>query len=807
MSAPQSLLTGVSAPTTLPISAAAAAAAAATMQPPSAHQQLVQAAVTAQHVASAKLAEQNQAAQEYQVAAIQAATTADPVAQVQAATIAHHAAAKYQAAAGEVATANRTVQQLQTVLLQTQAPPTALPIPVTAPLAAGIAAGLPIMHSGLAPVAPGLLPASIALQASAPVPMGGALSTLTPVTEMSSSRETSAVPSSVATIPTTGVPTSFRDSPGSNTPATGTPTSIAGGGSGQQYMASGRVSPSLKVLCSSGGYFTRGSNSQGSSSVSSAYEYEGGETRLLSIPNTPRLSSLMSALDKITGPNSSSSEAPRDLQPVVKYRLPSDPTVWVDLIDDEDVQMMLDEWEESLSLSTSRTARLHLYVQWRPAEAYTGDFLSGGSVDEQGRDCMGKRDAEVHVFSPFDNEEKDGDEAAASGAAAEKSGALTVSPTLKAPEHKVPSAPEVGKQFDSGQFGEQNMRTVIERLEIINVEDISLLKFLGSGGFGDVHLGKWCNVEVAVKCLNPSLFFQGNDVNHINRAAVTDLIKEADMLGGFRHPNIVWVYGIVLPELDEDGGPHKRATKHKDGDIVEAIARGAASAPASMLPGALRPPAIVTEYMAGGSLKGALARKADIVAGALTRLVLALDAAKGLEYLHSKHVVHFDLKPANMLLGYRDKRPVCKIADFGLAREKRATYISGVSSQRGTLPWTAPEILKRPEKVCERCDVYSFAICLWELWTGQEPYQNVNYHALMHQLTSPGSIVRPPIPGTPEWESSEPSPPELAPGYRDLMERCWAEDPDDRPSFTEVIKSIRTMIIALKPQRTKPVAK
>lgn len=40
--------------------------------------------------------------------------------------------------------------------------------------------------------------------------------------------------------------------------------------------------------------------------------------------------------------------------------------------------------------------------------------------------------------------------------------------------------------------------------------------------------------------------------------------------------------------------------------------------------------------MAGGSLKSALGRKADIVAGALTRVVLALDAAKGLEYLHSK---------------------------------------------------------------------------------------------------------------------------------------------------------------------------
>lgn len=49
-----------------------------------------------------------------------------------------------------------------------------------------------------------------------------------------------------------------------------------------------------------------------------------------------------------------------------------------------------------------------------------------------------------------------------------------------------------------------------------------------------------------------------------------------------------------------------------------------------------KPPVQPAEYMAGGSLKSALGRKADIVAGALTRVVLALDAAKGLEYLHSK---------------------------------------------------------------------------------------------------------------------------------------------------------------------------
>ncbi len=45
-------------------------------------------------------------------------------------------------------------------------------------------------------------------------------------------------------------------------------------------------------------------------------------------------------------------------------------------------------------------------------------------------------------------------------------------------------------------------------MEIIDPRDITLVKFLGSGGYGDVHLGKWHSSEAAIKCLNPSLFFQ-----------------------------------------------------------------------------------------------------------------------------------------------------------------------------------------------------------------------------------------------------------------------------------------------------------
>ncbi|KAI3433344.1 hypothetical protein D9Q98_003162 [Chlorella vulgaris] len=322
---------------------------------------------------------------------------------------------------------------------------------------------------------------------------------------------------------------------------------------------------------------------------------------------------------------------------------------------------------------------------------------------------------------------------------------------------------------------------------------------------------------------------RADECSSVNRGAIVDLIREADLLSCMRHPNVVWVYGIVLPPLPDDeqeargpgqagshgdsaecapedvsratdraasGGASSSASRPKS-DVVDVIASGIRRS--GVAPGVVRPPALVTEYMAGGSLKMALARRADIVAGPLTRVVLALDAAKGMEYLHSKSLVHFDLKTANLLLGHRDRRPICKVADFGLSKQKMDTFVTGVSSQRGTLPWTAPEILRTPEAVTEKVDVFSFGIVMWELDTGLEPYHGQNYHALLLRLANPREQLRPPLPGGPDWEGDVP--PELAPGWRALMQRCWAEDPTCRPPFSEIIQELRCMASALKANR------
>jgi hypothetical protein len=68
----------------------------------------------------------------------------------------------------------------------------------------------------------------------------------------------------------------------------------------------------------------------------------------------------------------------------MKYQLPSNPSVYVDLVDDEDVRMMFDEWQEHMGIAVSPSLKLHIFVQWQlPRLAPLGGLSdSGGSVGE-----------------------------------------------------------------------------------------------------------------------------------------------------------------------------------------------------------------------------------------------------------------------------------------------------------------------------------------------------------------------------------------------------------------------------------------
>ncbi|KAJ6678226.1 SERINE-THREONINE PROTEIN KINASE [Salix viminalis] len=278
----------------------------------------------------------------------------------------------------------------------------------------------------------------------------------------------------------------------------------------------------------------------------------------------------------------------------------------------------------------------------------------------------------------------------------------------------------------------------INTLQIIKNEDLEEQKELGSGTFGTVYHGKWRGTDVAIKRLK-KICFTGRSSEQ--ERLTLEFWREADILSKLHHPNVVAFYGVV-----QDGHGGALAT--------------------------------VTEYMVDGSLRNVLLRK-DRYLDRRKRLLIAMDAAFGMEYLHSKNIVHFDLKCDNLLVNLKDpQRPICKVGDFGLSKIKRNTLVSG--GVRGTLPWMAPELLNgSSNKVSEKVDVFSFAIVLWEILTGDEPYANMHYGAIIGGIVS--NTLRPTIPSYCDSE------------WRGLMEQCWAPNPAVRPSFTEIARRLRTM--------------
>ncbi|KQK16477.1 uncharacterized protein LOC100828846 isoform X2 [Brachypodium distachyon] len=310
----------------------------------------------------------------------------------------------------------------------------------------------------------------------------------------------------------------------------------------------------------------------------------------------------------------------------------------------------------------------------------------------------------------------------------------------------IPSVPE----FEEPKFEESRavgpvmdasfVDNDFEYLQIIKNEDLEELRELGSGTFGTVYHGKWRGSDVAIKRIKKSCFTGRS--SELERLA-NEFWREAEILSKLHHPNVVAFYGVV-----------------KDG-------------PGGTL-------ATVTEFMVNGSLRHVLQRNKNL--DRRKRLIIAMDAAFGLEYLHSKNIVHFDLKCDNLLVNLKDQsRPICKVGDFGLSKIKRNTLVSG--GVRGTLPWMAPELLNGgSNKVSEKVDVFSFGIVMWEILTGEEPYANMHYGAIIGGIVN--NTLRPHVPAScdPEW--------------RRLMEQCWAPDPAQRPAFTEIAGRLRSMSVA-----------
>lgn len=191
----------------------------------------------------------------------------------------------------------------------------------------------------------------------------------------------------------------------------------------------------------------------------------------------------------------------------------------------------------------------------------------------------------------------------------------------------------------------------------------------------------------------------------------------------------------------------------------------------------------VTPYLPGGTLTQKL-RQAPLSLDEIVRC--GTEIASALDYLHGQGIIHRDLKSQNILL---DLRNHCYLSDFGLARLITTSTLA-FHTGHGTPPYASPEQVQS-RVLTAKSDLYSFGILLYEMFTGQLPW-NGKRQLSVEQLTANQEL-----PDPREFNESLPS------VLVDILRRATAADPTRRPpSAGEMMRAI-TRILNIQPEAQK----
>jgi serine/threonine-protein kinase len=220
----------------------------------------------------------------------------------------------------------------------------------------------------------------------------------------------------------------------------------------------------------------------------------------------------------------------------------------------------------------------------------------------------------------------------------------------------------------------------------------AVVKKIGEGGMGAVYMAEDTTIHRHVVLKVLTVDFAG-DADMLQR-----FHREVEMISSLEHPHILPVY--EFGEVDGD-------------------------------------PYIAMRFMRGGSLQDQLQKK-SISRDGLMRIFDQVAAA--LDFAHDRDVIHRDLKPANVLL---DESGNAYLADFGLAKTMEGSRdLTKTGGILGTPAYMSPEQV-RGEKLDRRSDIYSFAIMVFEAFSGQNPFKvsTPMDYIQKHMTESPRSIT------------------------------------------------------------------
>lgn len=271
---------------------------------------------------------------------------------------------------------------------------------------------------------------------------------------------------------------------------------------------------------------------------------------------------------------------------------------------------------------------------------------------------------------------------------------------------------------------------------LFNVDEYKICGYHDRGGCGIIHI-----VE--------------NKENHKKYATKTQFIhnkryifREIDILIFAHHPTIIQFKGFSYTDFN------------KEENIT-----------------------ILMEYMEKGSLQKYIELESKCLKpneyNNTQKQIILIGIARGMMLLHKYNIIHRDLKPANVLL---DDDLFPRITDFGFSKFFHPNHqMSQSTSGIGTISYMAPELLNFSNHYDIKVDVYAFGILMYEVLTGNMAYSDLPKEK--RNMENIRKIVC-------EGERPKIKENEIKKSLQAIIEKCWSQNPAERPSFTEIYNKI-----------------
>ncbi|CAM6036325.1 unnamed protein product [Sphagnum compactum] len=284
-------------------------------------------------------------------------------------------------------------------------------------------------------------------------------------------------------------------------------------------------------------------------------------------------------------------------------------------------------------------------------------------------------------------------------------------------------------------------------------------KYLGQGSYGSVYKFTWFGLECAKKS------FICTTEEHKR-----EFQKEAGVMAYLNHPHVV---KFICCQRHEDSKEWAIVMEYMPMNLQEFIDQHVDSSHTRKFP--FTP---------------------------MAALHIISQIASGMDYLHRQDVVHRDLKPNNILVSPIDDTDLAadgygdvKLCDFGLAKLKLTSQTEEQSRVCGARYWRAPEAYPKeegglPRYRAKEADAYSFAIVCSQILSGTScPFPDPCCK-LTERISAPRN-ERPHLP-------SDTYPPKLL----DLINDCWDPNPERRPSFSDICKTLQEIKLVLLAEHT-----